>query len=74
MPIYLNEERRATPQTRIDAVVYGRALAAARNAGAAGWIFHTGAGFDLRATPFLDALTSEERAGLGALARHTAPM
>lgn len=71
LPIYLNEERRATPQAGLAAVAYGRALSAARNAGAAGWIFHTAAGFDLRATAFLDALTTQERAGLDALARST---
>lgn len=66
-PIYLNEERRARPDAAIAAAAYGRARAAAQAAGAAGWIFHTSAGFDLRAKPFTDALTAEERAGLAAL-------
>lgn len=69
VPIYLNEERRATPQASVDPAAYGRARAAAQSAGAAGWIFHTSAGFDLRARAFLEALTGQERTGLGALAR-----
>jgi hypothetical protein len=68
-PIYLNEERRAETDARIAADAYARARAAARQAGAAGWVFHTAAGFDLRRTPFLAALMPEERAGLSGLNR-----
>jgi hypothetical protein len=68
-PIYLNEERRADPPTRIAPDAYQRALADARAAGAAGWVFHTAAGFELRRKGFLDALSPDERAGLQALRR-----
>jgi hypothetical protein len=66
-PIYLNEERRARPDAAIAAGVYGRARSAAQSGGAAGWVFHTAAGFDLRAKPLGEALTAAERAGLSAL-------
>jgi hypothetical protein len=68
-PIYLNEERRAVSPERIAPDLYGRALSLAKSAGAAGWIFHTAAGFELRTKPFLDALTGDERAALDALGR-----
>lgn len=67
LPIYLNEERRAEPGTVLPAAAYRHAALGARQAGAAGWVFHTAAGFDLRERPFLDALTPEERAGLDRL-------
>jgi hypothetical protein len=67
LPIYLNEEQRAEPGTRLAAETYQRALSAARQAGAAGWLFHTAAGFELGKRPFLDALTPDERAGLDRL-------
>ena len=66
-PIYLNEERRAEPGTRVDPTAYPRACAAARSAGAAGWLFHTAAGFELKQRPFLDALDPGERAALQSL-------
>jgi hypothetical protein len=68
-PIYLNEERRADGPARIQPDAYQRALADARSAGAAGWVFHTAAGFELRTKSFLDALSANERAGLQALRR-----
>ena len=64
VPIYLNEERRANPPAVIAADVYQRACAAAQEAGAAGWVFHTAAGFELHKRPFLDALMKEEREGI----------
>jgi hypothetical protein len=68
-PIYLNEERRADGSVQIAPDVYPRALAAAKSAGAAGWVFHTAAGFELKKKSFLDALSANERAGLQALRR-----
>ena len=64
VPIYLNEERRATPSSVIAADAYQRAYTSARQAGAAGWVFHTAAGFELGKRPFGEALTEEERGGL----------
>jgi hypothetical protein len=69
VPIYLNEERRAEAESRIQPDVYKRAFEDARAAGAAGWVFHTAAGFELKKKPFLDALSADERAGLAALHR-----
>ena len=67
VPVYLDEERRADGAVRLPADAYARAQAGAASAGAAGWLFHTAAGFELAKTPFLDALLPEERAGLRAL-------
>ena len=67
LPIYLNEERRADGRAPLGAEAYARAIAEARGAGAAGWLFHTAAGFELAKKPFLDALSPDERAGLGRL-------
>ena len=67
LPIYLNEERRAEPGTALPPDAYRHAALAARQAGAAGWVFHTAAGFELGKQPFLDALTPNERSGLDRL-------
>ena len=67
VPIYLNEERRADPPGRIAPETYHRAFSAATSAAAAGWVFHTAAGFELGKTPFLDALSPDERAALQGL-------
>lgn len=67
VPIYLNEERRADPPARIAPESYQRAFSAAKSAGAAGWVFHTAAGFELSRKTFLEALSADERAGLQAL-------
>jgi len=67
VPIYLNEERRADGAKPLGADNYARAIAEARAAGAAGWLFHTSAGFELGKKPFLDALSADERAGLARL-------
>ena len=48
----------------LDLSTASRAIAEARAAGAAGWLFHTSAGFELGKKPFLDALSPDERAGL----------
>jgi len=64
LPIYLNEERRAAPQTPVPPADYQRAVSGARQGGAAGWLFHTAAGFDLTRQPFTEALTPAERTGL----------
>jgi hypothetical protein len=68
-PIYLNEERRANGSGQILPDAYQQALAAAKSASAAGWLFHTAAGFELKQKSFLDALSANERAGLQALRR-----
>lgn len=69
VPIYLSEERRAESEAAIAiaASAYRSAYALARGAGAAGWVFHTAAGFELGKQPFLEALAPEERTGLGGL-------
>jgi hypothetical protein len=69
VPIYLSEEKRADGSARIQPNAYQLAFANARTAGAVGWVFHTAAGFELKKTPFLDALTAEERAALQMLRR-----
>jgi hypothetical protein len=69
MPVYLNEENRAEegrPATA--AAQYLEAARAASEAGAAGWVFHTGAGYALDRQSFLDALNAEERRALQSLA------
>lgn len=69
LPIYLNEERRADADSPVPPDVYQRAVAGARQAGAAGWLFHTAAGFDLSKKPFIEALMPAERTGLEQLQR-----
>ncbi|OFW13480.1 MAG: hypothetical protein A3F69_02405 [Acidobacteria bacterium RIFCSPLOWO2_12_FULL_66_10] len=64
VPIYLSEENRHFPGRAIAPVTYVRAATGARAARAAGWMFHTEAGFALGARPFLAALTPSERAAL----------
>ena len=68
VPVYLNEESRAQEGTRpIPIDSYLEAASAARNSGAAGWMFHTAAGFALEERSFLAALTAEERKALESL-------
>lgn len=64
VPIYLNEEQRTNPPQVVPPQDYRRAIAEARKAGAAGWVFHTSAGFALHDRPFLDALAPNEREAL----------
>jgi hypothetical protein len=66
-PIYLDEERRAEPRTLLDPDAYLEALGNAREGGAAGWLFHTAAGFDFAEKPFLAALSPKERNALSRL-------
>ena len=40
-----------------------------KQAGAAGWVFHTTAGYDLTKKPFTASLAADERAGLQRLKR-----
>ena len=46
---------------------YRQSFAEAQRAGAAGWVFHTAAGFELGKRQFVDALSAEERAALSKL-------
>ena len=64
VPIDLDEENRAAPGHAIEPAAYVTACAGARRAGAAGWVFHTRAGFDLSRQPFLAALQPAERSAL----------
>ena len=66
IPIYLNEERRAEPATVIPAEAYERAVAEAKSSGAAGWLLHTNAGYDLRKRSFFDASSTRGARGVGA--------
>lgn len=67
LPIHLNEERRADDRRPVPADTYRQAYGAARQAGAAGWIFHTDAGFELEKKSFADALRPQERQALSQL-------
>lgn len=68
LPIYLSEEKRdAEGEQPIPANDYLAAARLARQEGAAGWVFHTSAGFALAEKSFLDALTTEERRALSTL-------
>ena len=67
LPLYLDEENRSSPGALLSPEAYVQAYEAARQAGASGWVFHTPAGFSLGDTPFLDALTPNERTALARL-------
>jgi hypothetical protein len=69
LPVYLNEENRARDGRQIPAAEYVAAARSARDARAAGWMFHTGAGFELDRRPFVEALSGPERQALDALGR-----
>lgn len=69
LPVYLQEENRRGWQgdfslTKAD---FLKAAGEAVTAGAAGWVFHTAAGFDLSASSFFDNLDDVERATVDAL-------
>jgi len=64
VPVYLNEERRAEPGSEMAADIYQRAFTSARDAGAAGWVFHTKAGYELDTRSFVASLGFSERAAL----------
>ena len=71
VPVYLNEENRAGAGGPTPAAEdYWRAAQGAKAAGAVGWVFHTDAGFDLTAHPFLAALRPPERRALEGLSAH----
>ncbi|MEO8260268.1 MAG: hypothetical protein ABI868_23175 [Acidobacteriota bacterium] len=69
LPIYLNEEQRADRKMPMPPEVYLRAASGARQAGAAGWLLHTDAGYDLARKPFIEALMPTERTALEQLRR-----
>ena len=69
LPVYLNEERRADDRRPVRADAYRQAYTAARQAGAAGWVFHTDAGFELERRSFADSLRPQEREALSQLER-----
>lgn len=68
-PIYLNEEQRADTGRPIAPDTYQQAYAGALQAGAAGWLFHTDAGFELATKSFTAALRPQERTALSQLDR-----
>jgi len=68
-PILLDEERRAEAGgLALAAREYLTAEAGAEQSGAAGWILHTSAGFDLGERSFTSALNDQERQALATLA------
>ncbi len=69
VPIDLDEENRASSGHAIEPATYLAACAGARQAGAAGWVFHTRAGFDLSRQPFLAALQPAGTIGPGSARR-----
>jgi hypothetical protein len=70
LPIYINEGERVRPGVRsIPPDDYLLAMRGAREAGAAAWVFHTAAGYAVGETPFLDALSGEERQALSELGK-----
>jgi len=68
VPIYLQEENRRGFVNFPPAYQFIQAARQARDAGAAGWIFHSAAGFDLRDHTFVEALDAEEQIALEQLA------
>jgi hypothetical protein len=69
VPVFLDEEaRRGWGGMYPTRDQFWEAAREARDAGAAGWIFHTAAGFNLTTTAFFDALDAEERATVDGLA------
>lgn len=69
VPIYLNEEQRTDTSAPLAPEAYVRAVTEARRAGAAAWLFHTAAGFQLRDKTLVAALGANERAALAAIRR-----
>jgi hypothetical protein len=68
VPVYLQEEqRRGWTKISPPKSDFLQAAREARDAGAAGWVFHTYAGFDLRSSNFLANLDSVEREVLDSL-------
>lgn len=69
VPICLNEEQRTDTSAPLAPEAYVRAVTEARRAGAAAWLFHTAAGFQLRDKTFVAALGANERAALAVIRR-----
>jgi len=68
LPVYLQEEnRRRWPGTSLTKDDFLQAARDAVSAGAAGWVFHTDAGFDLSASSFFDNLDDVELATIDEL-------
>ncbi|MGQ0810188.1 MAG: cellulase family glycosylhydrolase [Nitrospiraceae bacterium] len=61
VPVYLQEENRRGFVNNPPAMHFIQAASEAHGAGAAGWVFHTAAGFDLGSSTFFQALDSEEQ-------------
>jgi hypothetical protein len=68
VPVYLQEEARRG-HSGLDPTVdqFLQAAREARDSGAAGWIFHTDAGFELATASFFESLDAEELATVDAL-------
>jgi hypothetical protein len=68
VPVYLQEEaRRGHSGLDPSQAEFVQAATEARDAGAAGWVFHTDAGFDLATATFFDSLDDVEKATVDAL-------
>jgi hypothetical protein len=69
IPVYLQEEQRTGWHNAVvTKAQFVEAVEQAVEAGAAGWVLHTDAGFDLEAGTFMSRLDSDERAAAAALA------
>lgn len=74
IPIYVNEGARAGPgRPLVLADTYIEVLRDVRDAGAAGAVFHTAAGYDLKKISFGAALNNEERRALSELRSRLGP-
>jgi hypothetical protein len=68
LPIFLEEEaRRGYGGMNPSPQMFFQAAQAAREAGAAGWVFHTAAGFDMKGKSFFDHLDPAEKATIDLL-------
>lgn len=68
IPIYLQEENRRSNDSGPDTADFFTAAKQAKEAGAAGWIFHTKAGYDLKESNFFENLDPHEHVVLNELA------
>jgi len=74
VPVYLQEEARVDPTWIAPSQQHFlQAAREARDEGAAAWIFHTAAAFDLRASTWFDQLDATERATVDALGAQIYP-
>jgi hypothetical protein len=69
LPIYLSEEQRADADRPVHPDTFLRAYSEAIRAGAAGWLFHTDAAFDLANKSLISTLRPSERSALSQLDR-----